>query len=218
MELPTCYTKMQLHRRYLLEQGWSLKLDSKGRILERDYLPGFDDDNAGHPVSWEAFRLFWKQHYPKVVIRRPTADICDECFIFANRHKYRAKVVDSDGDGSDDDDDNLNKNTENNEDLETQEDIVLKAAKHVEMARKQRLLFNNKKREARADRLADKPHEDRSFCFVADFAQNMYVPNFSADQPGATYYYSPLNVYPFGIVDGSTEPSHLSAHVYYEGK
>ena len=45
----------------------------------------------------------------------------------------------------------------------------------------------------------------------------MYLPNFSAEQPGATYYYSPLNVYPFGSVDGSTEPTELTGHFYYEG-
>jgi hypothetical protein len=30
-------------------------------------------------------------------------------------------------------------------------------------------------------------------------------------------YYSPLNVYPFGIVDCSTEPSQLTAMMFYEG-
>lgn len=46
----------------------------------------------------------------------------------------------------------------------------------------------------------------------------MNIPNFSAEQPGATYYYSPLSVYPFGVVDCSTEPSELTAHVFYEGE
>jgi hypothetical protein len=45
----------------------------------------------------------------------------------------------------------------------------------------------------------------------------MYLPNFAAEQPGATYYYSPLNVYPFGIVDCSTNPSKLTAMIFYEG-
>ena len=41
---------------------------------------------------------------------------------------------------------------------------------------------------------------------------------FAEEQPGATYYFSPMNVYPFGIVDCSTEPSQLTAYCYYEGK
>ena len=91
-----------------------------------------------------------------------------------------------------------------------------KAAHHVMMAKKQRDLFNSKKEMARST--AHLPQEQRVFTFVADFAQNMYIPNFAAEQPGATYYYSPLNVYPFGVVDGSTDPTQLTAHVFYEGE
>jgi hypothetical protein len=47
----------------------------------------------------------------------------------------------------------------------------------------------------------------------------MYIPNFAAtEQPGATYYYSPLNIYPFGVVDASTEPTLLTAFIFSEGK
>ena len=46
----------------------------------------------------------------------------------------------------------------------------------------------------------------------------MYLPNFVSEQPGATYYYSPLNVFPFGIVDGSTVPTQLTAMVFYKGE
>jgi hypothetical protein len=41
---------------------------------------------------------------------------------------------------------------------------------------------------------------------VTAFVQNIYVPNFAAKQPGVMYYYSPLNVYLFGVVDMPTEP------------
>ena len=91
-----------------------------------------------------------------------------------------------------------------------------KAARHVSMARKQRELFNAKKELAKST--ATLPARDRVYTFVADFAQNMYLPNFAAEQPGATYYYSPLNVYPFGIVDASKTPTELTAHVFYEGE
>ena len=91
----------------------------------------------------------------------------------------------------------------------------MKAAHHVMMARKQRELFNTKKEEARAT--ASLPMEQRTFTYVADFAQNMYVPNFAAEQPGATYYYSPLNMYQFGVVDTLVELTELTAHMFYEG-
>ena len=99
--------------------------------------------------------------------------------------------------------------------MEQSEQRVIDSAKHVERARKQRELFNLKKRPAKEDR--NKPRDKHLYCFVADFAQNMNLPNFSEEQPGAMYYYSPMSVYPFGIVDCSTEPSQLTVYCYYEG-
>ena len=97
-----------------------------------------------------------------------------------------------------------------------QEAEILAVARHVEMAQLQRILFNNKKDIAWLDK--DKPKEDRVFTFVADYAQNMYLPNFASSQPGATYYYSPLNTYCFGVVNGSTRPSKLFGHIYLEDR
>jgi hypothetical protein len=45
--------------------------------------------------------------------------------------------------------------------------------------------------------------------------QNMGLPYLGQDQPGATYYFLPLNVYCFGIVDQSTQRLH--AFCYHEG-
>jgi hypothetical protein len=95
-----------------------------------------------------------------------------------------------------------------------QEAEILGVARHVEMAQKQRILFNQKKDIAFADK--DKQREERVFTLVADYAQNMYLPNFASSQPGATYYYSPLNAYCFGVVDASTRPSKLYGHIYLE--
>lgn len=82
------------------------------------------------------------------------------------------------------------------------------------MAQEQRKLFNQKKKEARDT--AGKRIEDRVITLVADYSQNMYLPNFAGDQPGETYYYTPVNGYCFGVVDASTAPTNLTAHVYFE--
>ena len=42
----------------------------------------------------------------------------------------------------------------------------------------------------------------------------MYLPSFASEQPGATYYYSPLNVYVFGVVDAAIDK--LYAYMYME--
>jgi hypothetical protein len=54
----------------------------------------------------------------------------------------------------------------------------------------------------------------RILCYVADYAQNMQVPNFASEQPGATYYFSAMNAYVFGVVDANVDA--LTAYIYNE--
>ena len=58
------------------------------------------------------------------------------------------------------------------------------------------------------------PH--RRDTFVGDYCQNMGLPHFGNEQPGETYYYSPLGVYIFGIVNYADEK--MNAYVYHEGE
>jgi hypothetical protein len=51
---------------------------------------------------------------------------------------------------------------------------------------------------------------------VCDYCQNLGIPHFGGEQPGDTYYYSPLNIFCFGIVDASTSPEQLYAYGYSE--
>ena len=70
---------------------------------------------------------------------------------------------------------------------------------------------------------AELPHNKRSYCLVADYGQNMENSSFNWEQPGCAYYYSPVSVYNFGVVDHShVYPDshigeHLHSHVYHEG-
>jgi hypothetical protein len=57
------------------------------------------------------------------------------------------------------------------------------------------------------------PHENRRYCFIADYSQNMELPYFGASQPGDIYYFSALKINVFGIVDCSFFGGKLSAHV-----
>ena len=43
------------------------------------------------------------------------------------------------------------------------------------------------------------------------------MPHFRSGQPGETYYYSPLGIYLFGVVNASEEPTHLRCFYYKEG-
>ncbi len=55
-----------------------------------------------------------------------------------------------------------------------------------------------------------------SFCIVADYARYLGVPHFGGEQPGDTYYSSPVSVYCFGVVDICSEQDQLYAYGYTE--
>jgi hypothetical protein len=74
-------------------------------------------------------------------------------------------------------------------------------------------------RDAKSDALENVPKASRRYCLVGDFCQNMNAPHFGSEQPGATYYFSPLNVYCFGMVDVAAGPElKLYSHIYHEGE
>ena len=51
---------------------------------------------------------------------------------------------------------------------------------------------------------------------MADYMQNLDMPHFGGEQPGDTYYYSPLTVNGFGVVDYCVEL--LDAYIYTEAE
>ena len=51
---------------------------------------------------------------------------------------------------------------------------------------------------------------------MADYCQNLSIPYFGGEQPGDTYYFSPLFIYVFGIADVSEEKAKLKAYGYSE--
>ena len=106
---------------------------------------------------------------------------------------------------------------------EERELMLLEAAEHVKMARAQRALYQAKVADAVADATEGKNHTVRRYTFVVDYGQNMELPVYNKEQPGITYYYSPLSVYNLGIVDHAhvyddgRVTEHMHCHVYQEG-
>ena len=236
LELPTYFNRSLVFRRFLFENGWKPLYDNKHRLVEMQAIPGKEQSDL---IACETtFMRFWKENFPKLIVQRPGQDICGDCYVFANRHRFMLeKEKEQKNNNSSDEEDEEEETamdvaaaeaelTEGDRKalklpglkalakVERREELVLFAAKHVDMARKQRLLFNKKKEEAYADR--DKPKEEKSMCFVCDYSQNCYVPHFAGEQPGETYYYSPVNAYVFGVADASYKPTKLTAHTYFE--
>ncbi len=87
--------------------------------------------------------------------------------------------------------------------------MLLQAAAHIKMARAQRALYQAKVADAVADAAAGKEHSVRRYTFVVDYGQNMELPVYNNEQPGCTYYFSPMSVYNLGVVD--------HAHIHNDG-
>lgn len=47
---------------------------------------------------------------------------------------------------------------------------------------------------------------------MSDYTQILNMPHFGNERPGDTYYFSPLTIKNFGVVDDSVEVS--DAHIY----
>jgi hypothetical protein len=74
--------------------------------------------------------------------------------------------------------------------------MLLQAAAHMKMARAQRALYQAKVADVVADATARKEHLVRRCTFVVDYGQeNMELPVYNKEQPGCTYYFSPMRVY-----------------------
>jgi hypothetical protein len=41
-------------------------------------------------VSFSAYYSKWRTAYPQLKVSRPAEDICGDCFVFANHHRYLA--------------------------------------------------------------------------------------------------------------------------------
>ena len=96
--------------------------------------------------------------------------------------------------------------------------LMAKAALHVEQAKDQRRLCNERIGEAENDYSAGVPHGKARRCLVVDYCQNVDMPQLGANQPGKTYYLSPLRVFVFGIVNCGLSGGTLDAYVYHEGE
>ena len=108
-------------------------------------------------------------------------------------------------------------NLEPEEELDTRESIIAKAALHVNQAGDQRRLCNSKIKEAEDDLAANLSFGDSPQVIICDFGQNISCPQLAKSQAGDTFYWSALNVFIFGIVDTAIRGGALDAYVYHEG-
>jgi hypothetical protein len=214
-ELPTNWTKRAVFARWLKENGYSIATDGRGVSIITETVEGDADIKA---CTWPTFRLYWKKNHSKMIIPRARADICGDCFVAVNGFRsnksklrsanYLVYTSDSDSDSDDEDED----------DCEEREQILIDAAQHCCNAKGQREYFNRLTAEAKEANHEGMAHILRRWVLVADYCQNMGIPHFGGEQPGETYYFSPLSCYCFGVADPLRDQDHLYANMYHEGQ
>ena len=224
--LPPHMTKRRCYARWCWERGW--RVTKKNRTLTwYDALADFpqreNDDASEVPlwptgsesktiVHWTTFLYFWKANFSHIKIRNKGADTCTDCLVLTNEFRFtraRSRNVpnedDDDEDNEDDDDDNDNNEGEGENNLaeviQDVQTILAKAKKHVKQYQTQRNQANHQLSLAKSQIKNKVPSAFRHRVLTIDMGQNLSLPNFEGDQPGDTYYFSPLTVYLFGVVE-----------------
>jgi hypothetical protein len=73
------------------------------------------------------------------------------------------------------------------------------------------------------DATSKKDPLEKVYTFVVDYGQNMELSSYNSEQPGCTYYFSPLTVFNLGVVNHAHEynygrmSEHMHVHLFHEG-
>jgi hypothetical protein len=163
-------------------------------------VPSLDD-----LVAWNTFLAFWMKYFSHLIIRRPNADICPDCYIAANIIKFGSRGENGD------DDDKYNKDDKDDDygafpgremfRQSEREKQIIKAGEHVKLAKRMCELFNSYIDTARDHALAKIDHDFRTYMGIGNYCQKIEMPYFRAEQPADIYYMSAMAVKCFGLVD-----------------
>lgn len=103
-------------------------------------------------------------------------------------------------------------------DVNPREAAILEASIHINDAIAQRKFVAQMHLLAKNGQKNNLPPSERTFLFFFDYAQNVECPFFGQEQPGETYYFSPLSINLFGITDACGEEETLHSYCYHEGQ
>ena len=114
--LGSSWTKRDCYKRYCLGRGYNVETTSTGitKLIAIDPEP--DEVDKKPCIWWSTFHDYWKRNYPKLRVSKPAEDICGQCYVFCNQHKFRSQNIananananSESEDDDDDDDDNDN--------------------------------------------------------------------------------------------------------------
>jgi hypothetical protein len=244
--LPPCWSKMNLYQRYAVSRGWDASTNSIGvvskiaRIGEEQkrlcswfvfyyyWKSNFPKLRVRRRIEDICSQCYIFQNTYKYR-KRPCRNNQ------TNSDNSNPPNESDDSDDSDDDhddhiptslvargppvDDDSDDDLSVDPEVLANEEKIVTAAKHVTMAHAMRVLFRSFMKQAHEEFVSNdiEPSEMLTL-LVADYCQKLELPAFFSQQPGDTYYLSPLAVNCFGVVDCSNPKARLHAHVYHEGE
>lgn len=133
-------------------------------------------------------------------MRAKGADTCTDCLILLYGLKASSAAIDLDNGPSLNEDD-LEELVESR--LEEISKKQKEAQQHVHAYQTQRKFANSCISLARMDIANKLPSLFLRHVLTIDMGQNIGLPSFEGEQPGDTYYFSPLTLYLFGVTDNS---------------
>ena len=86
--LPISMGYQNCYKRYMHSLGYKIRCKPDGAFIVDGIVDGKSSDHGY--ISYLAYYMKWKREYPQLKVSRPAEDICNHCFVFANRHMYLA--------------------------------------------------------------------------------------------------------------------------------
>jgi hypothetical protein len=229
--IPPHLTKHKCYSWWCYERGWKVKKFSSAQTIytktaDYEVRDDWPDNDPKKICTWPTFRSFWQKHFPKLVVRGKGSDTCTDCLVLRNQFRTRAArlertnmfeqrrgtndderegdVIDNnDEEQSSADENDNNQNMDLERELELTTEVLTKAKLHVKSYVIQRDYKKTIVANARNDITYQLSSVFRRKVFTIDMGQNLSLPSFESEQPGDTYYLTPLTVLLFGIVDNA---------------
>jgi hypothetical protein len=91
--LPPYMSKKSLYVRWCYERGWNIESTANSIVSKQRRLDWPADEETQQILSWPYFLHVWKRDFCHITIRCPTADICDDCYLFYNQVKFKTRAI-----------------------------------------------------------------------------------------------------------------------------
>lgn len=246
--LPPYISKHSCFARWCYSQGWKVQKKSSAlttytpvSAFERrphdgdEFIPLWPQGSEYlRVISWPTFLSYWKCKFPFIKLRKKGADTCTDCLLLCNEFRMRQargdrrraalqgndeeEGTDTESEEEEEDGEDCNDEGDLERVIETMAETMEKACEHVSSYQIQQNHGRQLISLARLDIAHLLPSLIRRKVLTIDMGQNLCLPNFEAEQPGDTFYLSPLTGLLFSNINNTTDDGfdHMNAYIWRE--